>query len=116
MSLSCYTGICKICNLALKKDLTFAAALVKYYKFYKLYREKKAKEEATLAAKVKVAWEQEAEEQVTLELERQREDKQRQLMQKLQDLEMRQAANNLRVSTTSPLPLYVCLFTLCQLF
>ena len=63
------------------------------------YREKKAKDEALLSAKVKVAWEEEAEEQTTLEQERQREEKQRQLIQKLQELEVRQAANNLKVGT-----------------
>lgn len=51
-----------------------------------------------MAAKVKVAWEQEAEEQVTLEEEKKREEKQRLLIQRLQELEMRQAANNLKVS------------------
>ena len=63
------------------------------------YREKKTKDEALLSAKVKVAWEEEAEEQTTLEQERQREEKQRQLIQKLQELEVRQAANNLKVGT-----------------
>ena len=66
----------------------------------KCFREKKAKEEALMSAKVKVAWEQEVEEQVTLEQQRQREEKQRQLIQKLQELEVRQAANNLKVSHT----------------
>ena len=41
---------------------------------------------------------QEAEEQVTLEEERRREEKQRVLIQRLQELEMRQAANNLKVN------------------
>ena len=50
-----------------------------------------------MAAKVKVAWEEEAEEQITLAEQRQREENQRILIQRLQELETRQAANNLKV-------------------
>ena len=60
-------------------------------------REKKNKEQALMAAKVKVAWEEEAEEQITLAEQRQREENQRVLIQRLQELETRQAANNLKV-------------------
>ena len=64
---------------------------------FSLDREKKNKEQALMAAKVKVAWEEEAEEQITLAEQRQREENQRVLIQRLQELETRQAANNLKV-------------------
>ena len=67
---------------------------------FSFVREKKNKEQALMAAKVKVAWEEEAEEQITLAEQRQREENQRVLIQRLQELETRQAANNLKVFFT----------------
>ena len=62
-----------------------------------MYRERQAKEETLLAAKVKVAIDIEAEQQQSIEYERRHEERQRFLAQRMRELEAKEAANNLRV-------------------
>ncbi|XP_052805638.1 coiled-coil domain-containing protein 191-like [Mya arenaria] len=60
-------------------------------------KERQAKEEIQLAARLKVAMDTEVDDQHVLEQQRRDEEKQRRLAQRLQELEAREAANNLKI-------------------
>ena len=63
-------------------------------------RDKLAKEEALYAARRKVAWETKEEDMKSLEEEKKEEERHRLLAQRLQELEKREVANNLKVKRT----------------